>query len=253
MLSRAAQIKESSRAQPTSMMPPPMALEDDVPAQGAAVEFNFDDEAHPLRGGGGIDAASILIASHLCVNDATSLSLVSTQMQRASREDPVWADKVAGRAAFWANVAFTDNRHEEAEVLFRTCVELRPDSPKVVWMKLIKVQLRLERFCDAVASAESLLALDPASSDAYLTFMSVLQGLQAVPEAGWAKSLAIALQSSEPSELLDNYAEPSKFLETSYVEDLSPAARTARFSKEGHCVHGIHRGAVAGTTYDLHP
>ena len=65
------------------------------------------------------------------------------------------------------------------EVLFRTCVELRPDSPKVVWMKLIKVQLRLERFCDAVASAESLLALDPASSDAYLTFMSVLQGLLA--------------------------------------------------------------------------
>ena len=32
-----------------------------------------------------------------------------------------------------------------------------------------------------------------------------------------------------------------------------PAARTARFSKEGHCVHGIHRGAVAGPTYDLHP
>ena len=153
-------------------------------------------------------------------------------MQRASRADPVWADKVAGRAAFWANVAFMESRYEEAEVLFRTCVELRTDSPKVVWMKLIKVQLRLERFCDAVASAESLLALDPASSDAYLTFMSVLQGLQAVPEAAWAKSLAIALQGSEPSEPLDDYTEPSKFLDTSYVEDLSAASRAV-----GLCVH----------------
>lgn len=106
------------------MMSPPMVLEDDVPAQGAALEFNLDDEAHPLRGGGGIDAASILIASHLCVNDATSLSLVSTRMQRASRADPVWADKVAGRAAFWANVAFMESRYEEAEVLRREAVHL---------------------------------------------------------------------------------------------------------------------------------
>lgn len=76
-------------------------------------------------------------------------------------------------ARMLAGIASLNKRHREAEVFLLRATELAPDYARA-WVDLVDVQRELEKYDEATASAERLLAIDPDKPESHMVYAGVV-------------------------------------------------------------------------------